>query len=309
MRSPGMFTVMEALLRSNIGPQPAGNVFDHISVPLALFNYVLDPNQTTKVLPACLSLAGTIRKIMYPVTHGVFSGAIPNTLLNPAHVNTLTYMHIQLINTMNDSQRAEGGRNVGGSGKKRGSGCSSSRSRLTADTLPLSCTALVVQGVADEAQTAPRLHTAAERHHLYHNVQAVMMAAVLQLCHYRVEASLKGLKEQGGLPVWRRQIFTWLDSDTNGLQGILKARLLRLQMQKPATAQQEIGPYWEAYAREKFDGRMLPGCGHLGCTDLTGVAEAALPTLLCGGCKQARYCCVKCQRGAWLEGHNAFCGK
>lgn len=65
---------------------------------------------------------------------------------------------------------------------------------------------------------------------------------------------------------------------------------------------------WGKYALEHLHGRLLPGCCHLGCTNLSGVSEAALLTLLCSGCKRARYCSVECQRAAWIEGgHRDIC--
>lgn len=65
---------------------------------------------------------------------------------------------------------------------------------------------------------------------------------------------------------------------------------------------------WEHYAKAHFHGRLLPGCCHFGCTNLSGVGEAGLTTLLCSACRRARYCSVECQRAAWLEGgHSAVC--
>lgn len=44
----------------------------------------------------------------------------------------------------------------------------------------------------------------------------------------------------------------------------------------------------------------LQGCYLIGCTNMGGASEAALPTLLCSGYRQARYCSVGCQRAAWM---------
>lgn len=66
---------------------------------------------------------------------------------------------------------------------------------------------------------------------------------------------------------------------------------------------------WETCLSSRFQGRLLPGCSRLGCLNLSGVSEAALPTLLCSGCRRARYCGVECQRAAWVdEGHRSVCG-
>lgn len=67
---------------------------------------------------------------------------------------------------------------------------------------------------------------------------------------------------------------------------------------------------WGAFSLEHFEGRLLPGCCYLSCTNLSGVSEASLLTQLCSGCRRARYCSIECQRGAWLhEGHGRVCCK
>lgn len=66
---------------------------------------------------------------------------------------------------------------------------------------------------------------------------------------------------------------------------------------------------WERFANLYLDGVPLPGCSNWACTNLGGFSEAALPTLLCSGCRRVRYCSVKCQRAAWVEGeHRDVCG-
>ncbi|MEW5318847.1 MAG: hypothetical protein WDW38_010032 [Sanguina aurantia] len=57
---------------------------------------------------------------------------------------------------------------------------------------------------------------------------------------------------------------------------------------------------WGGFAAAHFHGRLLPGCCHLGCVNLGGVSEGALPTLLCGSCRRVRYCSVACQRGSYI---------
>lgn len=44
---------------------------------------------------------------------------------------------------------------------------------------------------------------------------------------------------------------------------------------------------WEEYAREHFHGRLLPGCCNMGCTNLSGLSEAALVHCCAvGACRQ-----------------------
>lgn len=65
----------------------------------------------------------------------------------------------------------------------------------------------------------------------------------------------------------------------------------------------------EDYA-DRFRGRLLLGCGSLGCTNLVGLLDSLLPTLLCAGCRRVRYCCVACQRRDWAAGgHGGVCGR
>lgn len=70
----------------------------------------------------------------------------------------------------------------------------------------------------------------------------------------------------------------------------------------------KVAMAWERHALQHFNGRLLPGCCHLGCSNLCGASEAALLTQLCSGCRRVRYCSVKCQREAWLVGgHKLVC--
>lgn len=70
----------------------------------------------------------------------------------------------------------------------------------------------------------------------------------------------------------------------------------------------EISLAWERFAVGHLHGRLLPGCCNLTCTSLSGVCEEGLSTMLCSGCRRARYCSVACQRAAWHKGrHSAVC--
>lgn len=71
-----------------------------------------------------------------------------------------------------------------------------------------------------------------------------------------------------------------------------------------------ISSAWEKYAISDCDSIFLNGCCNLGCTNLASVSEAVLPTQLCAGCRRMRYCSVECQQAAWLGGrHSSWCGK
>lgn len=67
---------------------------------------------------------------------------------------------------------------------------------------------------------------------------------------------------------------------------------------------------WDEYACKHLHGRLLPGCSYLRCTEIGGTSEASLPTLLCSGCRRTRYCSVRCQKAAWVQGgHSDVCGR
>ncbi|MEW5314921.1 MAG: hypothetical protein WDW38_006381 [Sanguina aurantia] len=72
----------------------------------------------------------------------------------------------------------------------------------------------------------------------------------------------------------------------------------------PRVAQQAVcGVFAESdYAKVGY-------CGNGVCDNLSGCTEAALPTLLCAGCRRVRYCSEECQRQAWVGGgHRDRCG-
>lgn len=70
----------------------------------------------------------------------------------------------------------------------------------------------------------------------------------------------------------------------------------------------EFHEMWERYGVTHFHGRLTSGCCNLECINLAGVSESALQTKLCSGCRRARYCCVECQKAAWIKGgHRSVC--
>ncbi|MEW5303668.1 MAG: hypothetical protein WDW36_006339 [Sanguina aurantia] len=225
-----------------------------------------------------------------------------------SEVSTATHSFIQLYNTVKKTCVANG---------RPPGGVSSS----------FFCTARAQSPVPSAHTTTPRQRdrdgaahgmAAAVRKSLCMQIQAVAMAVVLQLCRYRVVSATSGHRDVCGRPVWKDVDFsTWKRNDVfRAFNDPSDARVKSLEedldslKRDPVKAQAAIGPNLEKHALDNFHGRLLPGCCHLGCEDLSGVSEAALPTLLCGGCRRARYCSVGCQREAWLEGgHSMVCGK
>lgn len=93
------------------------------------------------------------------------------------------------------------------------------------------------------------------------------------------------------------------------------ARLLVLPSQPAdwktrSEASRQETAVWDEFALRHFHGRLLPGCSYQGCTNLYGISEGALETLLCSGCRRLRYCSVECRKAAWVKGgHSEVCGR
>lgn len=76
----------------------------------------------------------------------------------------------------------------------------------------------------------------------------------------------------------------------------------------PFISRGERSAVWERYAVTHFHGRLTLGCCNYGCMKMDGMSEAMLCTKLCSGCRRARYCSVRCQKAAWIDGgHKAVC--
>lgn len=136
-----------------------------------------------------------------------------------------------------------------------------------------------------------------------HRLQTVTCLTLVQV--FRWASALPCLPSKEGW--WVYALRACDELPWQGLRGLVTALLEESSLR---IAQAEVNIMWERYAVENFQGRLLPGCCHQGCTNLTGVSEAALKTLLCGGCRKARYCCLECQKAAWLEGgHRLVCRK
>lgn len=136
---------------------------------------------------------------------------------------------------------------------------------------------------------------------LIHQLQACMVLTLVAIRRWRMEMN------SGYGPGWladARQAceqLPWV-----GLKALVTPVMRAAKNVLPGT---ELGALWERYVVIHFNGRLTPGCCHRGCINLDGCSESALGTQLCGRCRRARYCCVGCQRAAWLErGHSSVCG-
>lgn len=142
---------------------------------------------------------------------------------------------------------------------------------------------------------------------LVHQLQAVTLVTVVQACLWRLEGQ--------AIPNFEAEGANWYPKFLKASKKIKSSQLKAIMMSLlPASAisssksLSEVCLEWERYAVTHFNGRLLPGCCNLECTNLDGVSEAALKTQLCSGCRRARYCSGACQREAWLVGgHKSVC--
>lgn len=295
---------------------PTGHdVCRHISVNVI---QILRPAvmRNSVALPACISMAASIRKLMF--AHPSFTAMVPGSLQqdDPNHAVIGRMMRIlpsfiSVVEYINQSMRIEAAQSSSSGGDSDNQAASTSRSASHGKT-PGSSSKLVDRGVGSRytqsgaADSGPPLSPSQV---LKLQLQSILMTSVVQFCHWKA-----GKVRRAG--AYRREVVAALApiiEDWQGLQhGLTELfnQLLSAQVMTLPQPQAEVGRLLGLFAVETFHGRLLPGCCHLGCVNLAGVSEAALPTLLCSGCRGARYCSVECQRAAWLEGgHGMVCKK
>lgn len=105
-------------------------------------------------------------------------------------------------------------------------------------------------------------------------------------------------------------------------------RQLLLALRQPAALAEQQASEWQMLLMDRWLGANQPGrreeeeellraqalslrrCAFLGCTNLAGPSEAALPSKRCGSCGVARYCCAADQMADWRSGgHKAACAR
>lgn len=142
-----------------------------------------------------------------------------------------------------------------------------------------------------------------------HQLQAISLLTLTHICHWRLEC------EEGVFGGPSSDPPEWFSNIADNLQLLVNTDLaefgalllIRPSLSAPRS-RTEVNVLCEQYAISHFSGRLMPGCCHMGCSNMSGFSEAALPTLLCSGCRRARYCSLGCQVAAWQEGgHSIVC--
>lgn len=150
------------------------------------------------------------------------------------------------------------------------------------------------------------------RHVTMHKLQAVTTCTLVQLCLWTKHS--EGAGSDSDSDSERDTLAEVIEASKDLKNMALRSTITQLLSETlpdgASRTQPEVDSVWERYAVTHLQGRLLPSCCNLACTNLGGVCEAAMKTQLCSGCRRARYCSVGCQRAAWLEGgHSLVCGK
>lgn len=146
-----------------------------------------------------------------------------------------------------------------------------------------------------------------------HRLTTILLTMLVQLCHIRrfLEQGDATVQSRSPAPSsqWLRVTLAALGKLSEGLTPLLVTLVCGPPRLPAATANTfRADTSVELYAVLHFHGRLTPGCCYSRCTNMSGASEAALKTLLCSGCRWARYCSVGCQRAAWVEeGHSKVC--
>lgn len=293
--------MLEATLRDEHRPRTATDVFAALSaVPTAL----LQPSHTDHPdrIPACVSLVATMRKLLCSLMHQQLHSEPekPGDSRAASHSNSRLAVLMTAVQQSVTSLEAFKLRNA-----------------HHASNVPL--------GQQHDVQSVST--TSPLKKHQLHHLQAGLLLTLHQGSAL-LSASSEGdvstcisekapsLIQHGDGPACVMQHPEWLQELVGGLghlsQGLTKVSspILQGSPYPDKTPTSHMHFVWEQYGVTHFNGRLVPGCCNLDCTNLGGVSEAALKTQLCTGCKRARYCSVGCQRAAWAEGgHSTMCGK
>lgn len=299
---PGWALCLEALTR--------GQKDGHDAKDLAQMttNTLLQPggHEQPSSLAACLSLAATVRKLLLRCSVGS-SGVVPPQHEQPS-IADVTFIVSCLCSTLQfrDGMPVVAAGlllNVDNPFQSAGHTTWEERSCRAQQNAQPTAVLTHLDGVSSSSRQ--HAYTPTLRH-----IHAVAVLTLVQLLQQR-----KLLGRAGGMDANHE---AWTADTLHAVTQLgmpeatvlVTAQLRQGSATAPASlaAETAASVAWERYVVTHFNGRLLPGCCNMRCTNLGGVSEAALSTKLCSGCRKARYCSVECQKAAWLlGGHSTVC--
>lgn len=297
-------TMIEALLRDKGSPMGDRKIYNSVNTAM---HHLLLPQQITDPasLPACVSLAATIRKLIHCHLSSSEMGsqqlqrnefglnkAIVGFMMN--WMDSIAAVVESLNVSMHPPKVSNANKDVGSGGRRLPPG----GKRATGK----------VGGNGANVEVIPPA-SQASFNTSKHQVQCILLAGVVKFAYWRMEQDLALCLPPDNTLGWLQGICCDYHDEkyaTNELFG----KLMGVSVVPMCRAVAQVGEIMGRHAVEHFHGRLMPGCCHLGCTNMTGVSEASLPTMLCSGCMRTRYCSAKCQKAAWLlGGHSTVCCK
>lgn len=320
---PGTVNALEALLRGgSFGLRTSSAL--KIMIPTVRLLSVASASQDPTILPACISLAATVQKMLYRSTHVQFPNPSASRrqerrqaldVDDPENVSSLesaqflieALLHgIMTLDRATDlfppgSPGLSNYRNssldeVTGSRESQGDNSPSEHARLFAETHILS-------GVGNQISACGVVlyPFASRRALLGYQLQVVLLASLVPLCHLRVFSG-----EEDPVP-WLSKVSQEIGSLKSRLAAV-GTMLLSERVFSSIVGEKLVQLSLERFGSAVFRGRIVPGCCNLGCENLQGPSEASVRTWLCAGCRRARYCSLECQRNAW-DSHRNVCGR
>ncbi|MEW5317566.1 MAG: hypothetical protein WDW38_008852 [Sanguina aurantia] len=159
----------------------------------------------------------------------------------------------------------------------------------------------------DESSSGPP--TSALRALLLQRTCTTLLLALLQACALQARAEFQQSPRAIQQPQWYTNMRARLGKLSGDLGPLSQAMMQAPEVWGAASRETISASTYESFTTPSFRIAFLPGCCHLGCSNFEGPSEAALKTLLCSGCRRARYCSGGCQRAAWVQEHRLHCGK
>lgn len=295
---PGSISVIEACMRDVQQPKSTYQLCDamHRTAATILLSCGSDHED---MVPTCVSLAATLRKLMQSLIKPYAGTSVDRKEQEQLQ---LRRQHLPLIEQQRLTNLQEKDTQVNMRipplTQRYGETIAALNAlRLRQPSSPV----LITDGSSPEPVSPPRL----DRAHGIHQLQSIMLSSWTHMNHYWLGCA----RDVGmlGTPSWVEMGLVRLGGLGMGMLEVAQAQL-HGPLLSTTQLQGRVDAVWEGYALTHFNGRLVPGCCYLGCSNLCGTSEAALRTQLCGGCRKARYCSRKCQQAAWRDGgHHAVC--